>query len=288
VPSKGSTVAEARPPWRPTSIFLPSLPIRTDTMPVAVGTDVGNAYLKARWRPESGSWLAREMIGLRLATALGLEAPACCVYDLGAAETPEDRDGNSAEDGPALLVEAIEWILWDGTAATLSSISNKADVAGLVVLDTWLRNTDRYRPTLAGQPLPDPKLGNLDNVALSTDAQRQRRFRLRAVDFNRTLHPQTTLDAGHMGPQAVSDEGIYGLFPAFGAVIKKQHLQEFINRLDGIPSEQIRTVVGEVPELWWPNAEAKAATEGFLMQRREMVRSRMESLMAPLLGWLDV
>jgi hypothetical protein len=279
-------VAELEPLWRPTSIFLPTEPVRTDTMPVAVGTDLGNAYLKPLWRPDSGNWLARELIGLRLAAGIGLEAPACCVYDLGAAEAPEDRDGNSSQDGPALLIRAIEWVFWDGTPATLKLVSNKADIAALVVLDTWLRNTDRYPPVGIGLPAPDANRANLQNVALSRDLERNHRFRLRAVDFNRTLDAERILDSQKLGTDAVTDERIYGLFPAFGAAIRRGHLEQSIMRLEALPSETIRTVVKEVPETWWPSLSVRDATEAFLMQRREMVRSKIESLLAPLLGWL--
>jgi hypothetical protein len=280
-------MADPAPPWRPTSISLPSEPLRTDTMPVAVETDLGGAYLKPLWTADSGNWLAREMIGLRLAIALGLEAPLCSVYDVSGFETPEDRDENPSLEGPALLIQRIEWAFWDGTPASLKLVSNKLDIAGLVVLDTWLRNTDRYPPVDAGLPPPDPNRANLQNVALSRDPARNRRSRLRAVDFNRTLHAERILDPQKLGPDAVTDERIYGLFPAFRAAIRRTQLEHFVAKLDALPSEVIRAIVNEVPDVWWPAPAARDATEAFLMQRREMVRSKIVSLLRPALGWLN-
>ena len=194
-----AAMGEAVQPWQPTTVSLPSEPIFTDTKPVAVVTDLDIAYLKPLWTPQSGNWLVREMIGLRLARALGLDAPRCAVYELSAEEAPEDRDGEIAGAGPALLVEKIEWVYWDGTPATLARVSNRSDLAGLVILDTWLRNTDRYPPYVVGGDGPNPERSNLQNVALSRDPQRRNRFRIRAVDYSRALHPGFELEAQKLG-----------------------------------------------------------------------------------------
>jgi hypothetical protein len=272
--------------WGPSSISIPGPAVNSATRPVPVSTNAGDAFLKPMWPDIPANLLAREMIGLRLAQAIGLDAPACCVYELGMGETVRDMAGNECDDGPALLVQSIPWANWDGTPEGLSPISNKRDLAGLVVLDTWLRNCDRYPPIATGRAVPTPSDGNLQNVALSPDTEKRHAFRVRAVDFSNTLHPGVDLDPLQLGPDAVADPGVYGLFPPFRALIKPVHVDSVVARLDSLSTQAIRGILEGVPQLWWPKPDCRAAVESFVLQRREMVRTKVKVLLGPLLGWL--
>jgi hypothetical protein len=272
--------------WGPTSISTPGLAVSSATRPVPVSTDCGDAFLKPMWADIPANLLAREMIGLRLAQAIGLDAPACCVYELGMGEMVRDMAGEECSDGPALLVQRIPWAFWDGTPEGLRPIRNKRDLAGLVVLDTWLRNSDRYPPIAEGRAVPTPSYGNLQNVALSPDTEMPRAFRVRAVDFSNTLHPGRNLDPLKLGPAAVADPGVYGLFPPFRGLIKPAHVESFVGRLDSLSTQKIRGIMDCVPQLWWPTSDCRGAVESFVLQRREMVRTRIKALLGQQLSWL--
>lgn len=99
--------------------------------------------------PEGPHALARELIGTRIAKWLGLPVLDLVVFeDKNALRFP--GSGWSAER-PSLASQAAEGSSWADTE-DLSQIENLDALAGLIVLDTWLRNHDRYYDNGSGIP----------------------------------------------------------------------------------------------------------------------------------------
>lgn len=264
--------------WRPATVTLTGPPIKTSTLPTPCATDAGDAYLKAVWTPGTGELLIREFIGLRLAAAMGLDAPACAIHALKGSELPRDDSGAYCREGPALLIEAIDWRIWTGQARQLELLSNREDVAGLVVLDTVLRNADRYPPVGGGAAVSVLEGGSIENVALSAIPSR-RRFRLRAVDFSHGLHPGLSLDPGKL-QEGVDDLAIYGLFPEFARQIRRADVDAAVERLGDLSAGLVRGIIGEIPASWWGmHGEMPDVVCDFLTGRIDVGRSRIGDLL---------
>ncbi len=280
-------MAEPPAPWQPTKITLTGEPVKTATRPALCVTDAGDAYLKAMWAPGTGEMLIRELIGLRLAAALGLDAPPCVIHPLQPSEVARTSDAEECRAGPALLIRSIPWGIWDGTAKQLRMLTNREDLAGLVVLDTWLRNADRYPPAGPHVPAPGADDGSLANVALSPDPARPRRFRIRAVDFSHCLHPTLSLDPTRLGADAIADDAVYGLFPAFAALLRPRDVDRAVARLDGLSAGLVPGIMAEVPPEWWGlHGPIAPVVADFLTGRLAVVRSTIRGILGSRLGWL--
>jgi pimeloyl-ACP methyl ester carboxylesterase len=48
------------------------------------------------------------------------------------------------QPGPCFATQFVEGSSWDGRGALLDALEHPEHIPGLVVLDTWLRNPDRY------------------------------------------------------------------------------------------------------------------------------------------------
>ena len=79
---------------------------------------------------------------------------------------PFRTKGSSAQAGPAFISKADNGEPWSGSKRELDRIFNKTDVTKLVILDTWIRNQDRYYVRL----FPEKPRIKVDNVFLSDDA----------------------------------------------------------------------------------------------------------------------
>ena len=136
--------------WPPTKILSVVQVVETSSRPVRAETDGGTVFAKFVGNPEGPHVLAAEVLGIECAKLLGLPTFDYCVADFAAAEVAkvdlkklEDTASLPAKPGAAFVTRLHEGDPWDGREESLRQIINVDDVAGLVVLDTWIRNRDR-------------------------------------------------------------------------------------------------------------------------------------------------
>jgi hypothetical protein len=146
--------------WQPRVIQRFVEVISRSTRVMRVDTDAGEGYLKALGNPEGPQVLACELVGTLAAEWLGVPTLDSAVVTVTAEDELPMGEGRMAGVGPAFITRAEKGIAWGGDEDALRGIGNPEAVSGLVVLDTWIRNCDRYRPE------PQWRV-NRDNVYLS-------------------------------------------------------------------------------------------------------------------------
>lgn len=101
-------------------------------------------------------------------------------------ELPFAKSGK-AEPGPAFVTRSEIGTTWGRDKRLLEKIDNADAISGLVVIDTWLRNTDRYF-------LPLNRV-NLGNVFFSRESSEDGKLSLRAMDFSNAIQYGAKLGA---------------------------------------------------------------------------------------------
>jgi len=130
-------------------------------------TNGAAVFAKFVGNPEGPHVLAAEVLGIECAKLLGIPTFDHCIADFAAAEvakvelkTVEETASLPAQAGAAFVTRLHDGDPWDGREEALRQITNPEDVAGLVVLDTWIRNRDRCSPgeTVKNVPRSSPSL----------------------------------------------------------------------------------------------------------------------------------
>lgn len=115
------------------------------------------------------------------------------------------------------------------------------DIAKLVVLDTWLRNKDRF-----GGDDGDPfGVVNYDNVLLKPD---KRMVELLAIDHSHAL-VETTLD-DELDQAWVDEQVVYGRFRQFDHFLTRKTLGSALAAVERIDRTTLRRVCEGVPGAW--------------------------------------
>lgn len=260
--------------WKPTSIRSVSSWVGTSTNVVIVETDKGRGYLKAMGNPRGEPALACELIGCSVAEWIGLTTPDFAVVPIEVGDEiylePDTATAGQrrllASPGPAFVSREILYAnQWSGDPQVLTTLSNPNNIAGLVVVDTWLGNGDRFpRRPADGRRLAQ----NLGNVLTGRKSAGARRSTLFAIDFSECLHRKDggmrrTYDIG-----LVRDEGIYGLFEVFKPFVSPRHVQPYLDRMR---RPTLRTdlaeILGRIPHPWCLDAPARHALCDFLCDR---------------------
>ncbi|HEY4243650.1 MAG TPA: HipA family kinase [Kofleriaceae bacterium] len=253
----------------------------TSTQPIEAELDDGRrAFVKVQGNPEGPAALACELIGTRLAAHLGL-----ATFEMEVARFPDElcaalAPEMTAEPGPCVATTAIDGISWDGSDELLDAVENPEHIATLVLLDTWLRNPDRYmrRGTEPYQ--------NLGNVFLAETGASRGSYRLLAIDHTHCIRRDRELGARCLAASAEEDTAIYGLFPAFESQIEPEDLAESIRRLDELArSPAIDDVIDATPAEWIRDVQIRRDLSGFLKRRAAFVAANMESWLVGPLGW---
>jgi hypothetical protein len=130
--------------WQPTEVTQFINHVNSGAGTLIVGTDAGLAYLKALGNPDGPHALAKDLLGTHLASMLGLPTFDYAVIEVTDLDELPFFKGGNAEPGPAFVTRGEEGSVWDGSKRLLEKIDNSDVISGLVVVDTWLRNTDRY------------------------------------------------------------------------------------------------------------------------------------------------
>ncbi len=161
--------------WQPTEVTQFINHVNSGAGTLIVGTDAGPGYLKALGNPDGPHALAKDFLGTHLAAKLGLPTFDYAVIEITEIDDLPFFKSGKAEPGPAFITRSEYGATWGKDKRLLEKIDNPEAVSGLVVIDTWLRNTDRYY-------LPSNRV-NLDNVFFSRESSEDDKLSLRAMDF---------------------------------------------------------------------------------------------------------
>jgi hypothetical protein len=132
--------------WSQTRIRWVDRVLETSTGAARVETDSGAAYVKMVGNPEGSQALFCDWVGTRAAVWLELPTFDVAVVEVKEAGLVTYANGTTSAAGPAFAARAEAGNPWGGTEAELEVVENPDAMSGLVVLDTWLLNCDRFRP----------------------------------------------------------------------------------------------------------------------------------------------
>jgi hypothetical protein len=260
--------------WRPQNVtrFIQSFGTAAGT--ALVDTDLGEGYIKALGNPEGPQILACELVGSLLADWLGLTT-----LDFSLIEVAEDDEipflhGGSAAAGPAFISRyEPKSFPWGGTALELEVVHNRQHISGLIVLDTWILNCDRYAP--------NGRRVNLDNVFLVQYPESKKEVLLKAMDFTHafTCGQEITRRIGFI--DTVRDEQIYGLFPQFESFIDRAEIRRFATLLRQFTADVASAFISLVPREWDVSNDARGAWAGMITQRAQFVSETIEMSLWP-------
>lgn len=268
------------PTWQPTKIRRVVRTLPTGTQAVEVVTDAGPGYAKFITERDGPHVLAAEFIGTKLAALLGLQVLDHALIDYDGVPEVVLTSGGKAQPGITWSTRREERVDWSGEREDLDLLANPADVAGLVVLDTWTRNCDRYCPSR--QP---PRI-NRNNVFFSREGAPEGRFRLVAMDHTHILTCGRELTPELARIDVIKDDTVYGLFPAFAGFIQPAALRAACVRLSAVGDAAIKAIVSAVPAAWEVDAATRTALCKLLTARRDYVAGDLPTRIFPQLELL--
>lgn len=255
--------------------------IGTSTRPIECELDDGtHAFVKVLGNPEGSGALACELIGTGAARLLGLP-----VLEVAIPEFPRELcmpldHGLVPLPGPCFATLFAEGSSWDGRGALLDALEHPEHIPGLVVLDTWLRNPDRYL-VRGGQTRK-----NLRNVFLREDGVPRGLFRLLAIDHTHVIRQDGELTSLCISIDREREVIIYGLFPEFVNRIDREDLEPFVERLQRLAhTNEIDDLVRRTPKQWLPDGQVRQDLPGFLKRRATHVATHVTSWLATECRW---
>jgi hypothetical protein len=256
--------------WTPQSVtrFIQSYGTATGT--ARVDTDLGEGFIKALGNPEGPHVLACELVGSMLADWLGLST-----LDFSVIEVVEDDEipllkGGRATPGPAFISRAeATGFPWGGSVDELKTVHNSSDISGLVVLDTWILNCDRYAPQ--GRRM------NRDNVFFVQYPGGRKDVLLKAIDFTHAFTCGREINRRLGFIDNVQDDNIYGLFPEFESFVDRDQVRRFSTRLGQFSRETADEFIARVPQAWEVNDEARGAWASMLSGWARFVSETIEA-----------
>lgn len=263
--------------WRPTQLTRFIKPLGTATGTAVVETDAGVGYLKALGNPEGPHALACEFVGTSLADWLGLPT-----LDFSLVEVHGDDDipflkGGKAEHGPAFISKSEEdGFPWGGSAQELKAISNSQDINGLVAIDTWILNCDRYSP--------DGTRRNLDNVFFVLHKEAGKGVVLKAIDFTHAFTCGGEINRRIGFIERIQHPRIYGLFPEFRNYLDPDVMRGIAIRLGEFNRVTADRIIGAVPAEWDVNKDSRAAWATFITDRAHFLADHLEEILWPQQG----
>ena len=259
----------SNPSWQPTEVTQFVNHVNSGAGTLIVRTDAGLAYLKALGNPDGPHALVKDLLGTHLAATLGLPTFDYAVIEVtDLDELPFFEDGK-AEPGPAFVTRGEDGSVWDGSKRFLSKIDNPDAISGLVVVDTWLRNTDRYY-------LPKNRV-NWDNVFFSKESTEDGKLSLGVMDFSHAIQFGGELTTSVGSIANIKDEDVFGLFPEFRKRLSQDAVRHYASILGGVSRSQMENAVGLVPHQWHLDSPVRSALASYLFQRASFVAETIES-----------
>lgn len=195
-----------------------------------------------------------------------IEVPTDLVLYLDEDESSPLTSRRRARPGPAFLSRAITAVTWDGAPAEWARLENPKDIAGLVLLDTWIGNPDRHPRRPRDATISQWTRQNLDNVLLEILPNNRRS--LVAMDFTVCLHCRDGGLRNSYPENLVRDEGIYGLFPELEPFVTAASLRPFLDRLrDSGLAQQVVETTERIPSEWQVDVRTRNAVCEYLVAR---------------------
>lgn len=262
-------------PWEPSYIIRPIESKCSGSEVVLVKTDCCQGYGKFLGNKASPHVLACEFLGTRMAMHLGLPTFEHGIVNYDGIAEIELESGRKAEEGPAWVTRREIGDEWSGDITDLSEISNREDVAKLVVLDTWLLNCDRF---FKGR---GPAYRN---VFFARRSEKKPYFTLLAMDHTHcfTCGSEITKHLGHI--DSIQSDEIYGLFPAFRDFMLWTELDSACKSLSLITDNVIRSEIDTLPSEWEIDKDLRQTLFNFITRRRDYVA---EGLVSRIFSNLD-
>jgi len=255
--------------WQPTEVTQFINHVNSGAGTLIVGTDAGLAYLKALGNLDGPHALIKDLLGTHLAAILGLPTFDYAVIEVTDLDELPFFNGGNAEPGPAFVTRGEEGSVWDGSKRLLEKIDNPDVISELVVVDTWLRNTDRYY-------LPKSRV-NWDNVFFSKESSEEGKLSLRAMDFSHAIQYGGELTTGVSSISNIKDDAVFGLFPEFRKKLSKDAIQHFASFLGGLSRSQIEDAVDLIPQQWHLDLSVRSSLTSYLHQRASFEAESIES-----------
>lgn len=259
--------------WQPTRYDRHIRSIESSTGVALIKTDAGEAYLKALGNREGPHALVREWIGSSLAQWLGLPTFDFALMTIRPGDVIPLGHGKLADPGHAFVTRAIRGRNWSGRPKELKHVTNPESITGLVILDTWLLNSDRCPPAGSSRQL------NRDNVFFAH--VKGRKSRLIAMDFSHCLLSRSDLSSKLMNIEHSQDDRIYGLFAEFRPYLSWRALGDSITRLQHADNKNVEPMVRAIPDDWDVSHEVRQAVVEFLARRARFLAVKLRSSLGP-------
>ena len=166
-------------------------------------TSDGPAIVKYLGNPAGEEALICELVGTEIANLLSLRTPDFAISDITSMEIPSDPPANVRE-GPAFFSRWEEATALSPNSSLLLKVRNKADIAKVVVFDTWIRNPDRF-VSLADR-CGAGETANFDNLLFRGD---KRMAEVLVIDHTHAF-VETTLE-DELDNDWINEQYVYGL-----------------------------------------------------------------------------
>lgn len=226
--------------WQPTAIERVIRPLASSTRPLLAVTDQGPAIIKYIDNPAGNDALIGELVCGELANMMGLKTPDFAILSMPELVISHGGHGLVAS-GPAFASKWTEATALSPRSTLLQKLRRPDDVAKLVVLDTWIRNKDRFSAPSSGAY----GIQNHDNILLRKD---KRMVELLIIDHSQALSETTIED--ELGQPWVDEEAIYGLFAEFEPFLTHKSVNAALTKVVEIDQASIRQICARVPRRW--------------------------------------
>ncbi|EHS52046.1 hypothetical protein PDO_4922 [Rhizobium sp. PDO1-076] len=229
-------------------------------------------FLKGPPPVEGDTMLLREWIGTGIAEKMGLPT-----LDYGYIRSPDivahhlARLSHLRTDVIFASHEATGFA-WDRSITQLSVVRNVEDFTTLVVLDTLLRNADRYFIRSNGVPHE-----NSANVFIRLDQAGN--GTLMAIDHTHVLGSDAVLQSGAASDK-VSDPAVYGMFPEFRQHIDLDVLSTTLDQVNGWSRDDLVELAMTTPPEWGMSAGRAELIGDFLEARVAYIVNNLNALIA--------
>jgi hypothetical protein len=265
----GPTMSSVPPTrWTPSRIRWVDRTLGTSTGATRVETDEGPAYAKLLGNPEGPQALFCDWVGTRAAAWLGLPTFELAVVEVQEARLVTYDNGTESVAGPAFLAREDPGTTWGGTTDELDYIENSDALAGLIVLDTWLLNCDRYRPE-GGRVRR-----NTRNVFLSQRGAGKGKLRVVAMDHTHCFTCGAPLTTAIRSIDRAQDTRVYGHFPEFRRHVTHVAVERFSLRLLELTRPVAQGFMDGAPRAWDIRDEVRGALGDFLRDRAVFLGER--------------
>jgi hypothetical protein len=264
--------------WQPTRLVRVVESYDTSTGTTKVATDATFGYLKAMGNRQGPHVLAAELVASSLARWFGLTVPDFAVIRLPAEACFDLPRGARVEPGPAFVSRHVSGRTWGGSDTELRILENPSDITRLVVLDTWLRNCDRYPADLSARK------PNYANVYLA-DMEKAGQAKLVAIDHTHCFDCGRDLSERLAHIDHVRDERTYGLFPAFAGFVTRSQVSWCGALLESLQRETVDGIIATVPAEWQVDERARTALASLVHGRAGFMADRIKAGWVP--GVLD-